>query len=255
MRIKTLDKLIVPKIRVLLGKPVSTEQHLLDIKIASGELRALLPLLIPHLYTKQPQARYVLEALNIKSGQNTVYTEEESRHWHVCFEKVSALNRRGKRAIIDLEPRDHNFSWPWFAGMIDGDGSILNAYFGQRKCRTLKPILKVSLTHILTIDYLRTQLGVGSLCGGGGKGNKRPVKTIRLMAEKQHEILPQIIPHLVLKREQAELALQIVQLRRTLSSGVRQGPEIDKIKDLLCKLDTLNALSGKSRRKARNQSI
>ena len=153
--------------------------------------------------------------------------------------------------MADNELREHSFNWPWLAGMTDGDGTIINSYFGSKKCRTLKPIYKISLAHLLTIDYLKLQLGVGSLRGGGGKENKRPVRTVRLMTAKQFEILPQIMPYLVLKRGQAELALQIIQLRRSLPNGIHQGPEIDRIKILLQKLDDLNVVSGKSRRKKR----
>jgi hypothetical protein len=134
--------------------------------------------------------------------------------------------------------------------MTDGDGTIINGRFGLGG-RALKPIYKISLTHLSTIGYLGERLGVGSLRAGGGKNNKKPVRSIRLMAEKQREILPKIIPYLQLKREQAEAALEITTLRHSLPPGTnRLDSDIgNRIKGLLNKLDELNVLSGKSRRK------
>jgi len=255
LRISTTDNIIIPKICDILRRHITesvsrnkNHSNRLSVNVIGGMLRQLLPDLIPHLYTKQPQAILTLAALDIKCGSNTPYSDSESQEWHLHYSRVNELNRRGKKAVDDNEPRSHIFSWPWLAGMVDGDGTIINACFGKNKC-TIKPVLKIALAHLLTIEYLKTQLNVGSLRGGGGKGNRRPIRTIRLMAEKQREILPKIIPYLRLKREQAEVALEIAIIRHSVPNGTRLHQGTARIKQLLNKLDELNASSGKSRRK------
>jgi hypothetical protein len=250
LKILTTDSIIIPKVCEILKCHYQPRPSKLSVRITGSQLRLLLPKLIPYLYTKQPQAKLALAALNIKNGQNSFYSEAESQLWHSYYKKVRQLNQVGKKAINDVEPREHIFSWPWLAGMTDGDGTIINGRFGLGG-HSIKPIYKISLAHLLTIDYLGGQLGVGSLRSGGGKGNKRPLRAIRLMADKQREILPKIIPYLQLKREQAEIALKIAMLRHSLPPGTNRldSDTGDKIKILLSELDRLNASSGKSRHK------
>jgi hypothetical protein len=255
LRISTTDDIIIPAASKLLGHSQQrshprNKRHSprRTITIIGGQLRRLLPKLIPHLYTKQPQAKLLLAALNVKNGQNSFYALEESQLWDSIYRRVRELNQVGKRAIEDQEPREHEFSWPWLAGMTDGDGAIINAKFGKGGC-TIKPVHKIALAHQQTIRYLESQLGVNSLRAGGGKDNKRPVRSIRLMAEKQREILPKIIPYLQLKRKHAEIALEIANIRAALPSGAQWQSHLDemtRIKQLLDELNGLNAKSGKS---------
>ena len=256
LKILTTDNIIIPKICEILKCHHQPHPSKLSIRITGNQLRLLLPRLIPHLYTKQPQAKLVLAALNIKNGQNSFYSKTESQLWHSYYKKIRQLNAVGKKAINDIELREHIFSWPWLAGMTDGDGTIINGRFGLGG-RALKPIYKISLAHLLTISYLGEQLGVGSLRAGGGKGNKRPVRSIRLMAEKQREILPKIIPYLQLKREQAEIALEIATLRHSLPPGTNRldSGVGDRIKKALNRIDELNKPIGKLRPRRKRHPI
>lgn len=257
--IATTDNVIIPTICQLLNCSCGTyiynkqkRSAIHQVRIGGSSLRLLLPVLIPHLYTKQPQAKLVLSALNIKSGINAFYSKDESQLWQSYYDRVRILNQVGKTAAKDTEQRNHVFSWPWLAGMTDGDGAIINSKFGIGG-RLLKPVFKISLAHMLTIKYLEEQLGTNSLKGGGGIGNRRPIKTIRLMAKKQLEILPSITPHLRLKKPQAQIALEIATLRQLLPIGTNNSnSDIGvRIKRLLNRLDELNASSNKSRRKRR----
>lgn len=250
MRIKTCDLVIVPRVANWVGtntstKPQKNTNHTsyTTTTICGGRLRALLPMLIPHLYTKQPQASLVLEALNIKAGQATIYSASEAERWDNLYHQVATFNKDGVFAEPDTCARSHRFSWPWLAGFVDGDGTITASKF----TRNYKPVLKISLAHLPTITYLAKQLGRGELSSGGGKGNKRPTRAIRLMSNDLLRVLPEIIPYLAIKKKQAELALEIVELRSRIPNGQHDHPNVARAKLLIRELNTLNAVSRKSR--------
>lgn len=244
MRIKMCDRLAVPRVARIIDRGYQNNEYAQSVCVIGGSLRRLLPQLIPYLYTKQPQAKLVLQALDIKAGEATTYLTEESLVWDSLFKKVAVLNKRGLAAEIDTYQRTHTFSWPWLAGFVDGDGTIMLGKFG----RIIKPILKISLAHLPTISYLAEKLGRGELSSGGGKGNKRSIRAIRLMSNDLLQVLPEIIPYLVVKKKHAELALEIVRLRAAVPNGQHNHPNILAAKELVNSLAALNAISKKSRR-------
>lgn len=254
MRIKTCDMVVVPRIaawfNVMVSKhaPINTlHSESSTVTIAGRRLREFLPIIIPHLYIKQPQAKIALDALNIKAGKATPYSLAESIAWDELYNKMRELNSDGRQAPIDNQPRDHQFSWAWLAGLVDGDGSITVGRFGIGG-RTRKPVLKISLTHRPTIKYLASVLGRAELKSGGGVGNKRLTTSIRLMSNDLLRILPEIVPYLAIKGRHAELALQIARLRVTMPGGQWNHPNVAIARQLLDQLDMINSMSKKSRR-------
>jgi len=240
IRISTTDNIIIPKIAKLLNRNFADNNYRKTITINSNQCKKLLIKLLPYLYIKQPQAKLLLKAMSIKDGKNTPYTIKENNQWAYICDKVQKLNMRGKYAPIDNYQRNHTFSWPWLAGLIDGDGTITNSEFGPRNCCTIKPIVKISLTNLKTIEYLSKQLNIKSLPSGGGKGNKRITRAIRLMSNNIYNIIPNILPFLTLKKERALLAFEIVRLRREIPNGQNNHKNIVKVKELINKLDILN---------------
>ena len=241
MRISTTDNIIVPYIAKILNRHFKgAKLYRKSITMSSNECRELLLKLIPFLYLKQPQARILVQAMSIKSSKNTPYTKKESDKWNELYQKIRLLNLRGKDAPVDNNERQHKFSWPWLAGLIDGDGTITNAEFGPRNRPILKPVVKISLTNLKAIEYIGDKLGIKSLCSGGGKGNKRKTRVIRFMSNNIYNIMPKIIPYLTLKKERAELALKVVKLRREIPNGQYNHPNVKKAKEFIQQINELN---------------
>lgn len=249
VRIRTCDKVLIPLIGNLFGK-IPTKRgpsgfgksKSIGLYFTSKEADVILCGVLPYLYTKQPHARFILEASGIKNGSNEIYTPHEAHNWDVCSEHVRILNLRGRDAVPDTWPRAHVFTWPWLAGLIDGDGSIsigrVNIKNGRGKVREiLRPEVKISLAHLPTIAYLTERLGINSLQSNPARGNKRPTRAIRLISGKIIEILPKIIPYLVLKRERAELALKIALMKRDAPNDGLPKPEIRQLCEQLVALN------------------
>ena len=240
IRISTTDNTIIPRVASILGITYTgVDSYRKLISIHSRQCRELLLKITTYLYLKQPQAIILLRAMTIKNGNNTPYSKDEADHWNELYHKIRLLNMRGKEAPIDDYQRNHKFSWPWLAGLIDGDGTVTNTKFGPQGC-TLKPVIKISLTNLKTIEYLSDKLNIKSLCSGGGKGNKRKTRAIRFMSNNIYNIAPKIIPFLTLKKERVELALEIVKLRREIPNGQYNHPNVQKVKELLQQINKLN---------------
>lgn len=240
LKIITTDSVIVPKICAMFNSPMFLKQPSGEAKsVANGvaftgfKLRSLLPLIIPYLYIKQPQSKIMLKAINIKNGESSPYTMEENRLWDSLKNAMTELNLRGKDAPLDIIERDHQFTWPWVAGLVDGDGSIyvdkcLRRYKGKISGETNRPTLKITLAHPKTIEYLCDKFNINSLKAGKVRGNRRLTTSMRLLFKNLSRILPKIEPYLVLKREKAKLAMRICGLRESLTSGGKS--DADKLK-------------------------
>lgn len=223
LTISTCDHIIIPEISRILNKKYFSEKRNKNkmkyvISLTGNQVRCLLSSLVKFLYIKQPHALLCLKALYIKNSKNEFYTEAESNTWENYRKELKILNERGKNATIDDKKRLHIFTWPWLAGLIDGDGSVTLSEFGPRHKPTIKPIIKISLAHLKTITYLCKKFNRTELKGGKTKGNRRLTKTIRFMSTDIYNLSPKIIPHLKLKKKLVELAYQIVSLRREVTN-------------------------------------
>lgn len=238
--IATTDSVIVPKVCDILGAHYTlknpsgaAKSRSKSIKIVGSQLRLILPQIISFLYTKQPHAKLVLEALNIKNGTNTPYTDDEAARWEDLRQKISILNGRGIDTIADNSIREHIFSWPWVAGLIDGDGSIHIETLKKNNSTYYRPALSINMAHNNTISYLSIKLQLSQINSNRPHGNKRKTTRVRALYNNLSRILPDIIPYLILKKRKAEVALEICKLRESLLSGEHSGPKINTIKLLL----------------------
>lgn len=223
LRISTCDHIIIPEISRILNKKyiqkrINKNRIKYIITLTGNKLKYLLSNLVKFLYTKQPHALFCLKAIYIKNGKNEFYSENESNAWENYRKELKELNERGRNATVDNKDRSHIFTWPWLAGLIDGDGSITLSEFGPRHKPSIKPIIKISLAHLKTIIYLCEKFNRTELKGGKIRGNRRLLKTIRFMSTDIYNLSPKIIPHLRLKKKLAELAYQIVSLRKEVTN-------------------------------------
>lgn len=228
LRIDTTDDKIIPKVSKILGTNFSDNGYRKSITIRPKLARKILPNLIPLLHTKNKQAQIFYDAISIKNGKNTPYTKQESLKWDGLCQKLSQFNKRGKGAWIGEPIPNHEFNWDWFAGIVDGDGSITTAKFNNNHP---KPFIKITMTNHHTIDHIASSLGKFSKLDKV-KGNRRTTKTIRLMSNDIIEFVPKFVDCLVLKRKQAELAYQIAILRQKRKINKPDQQIISMLKEL-----------------------
>lgn len=96
----------------------------------------------------------------------------------------------------------------YIAGMIDGEGCISVIPSGK----TIAQTIYVANTNIDLIFWLYETTGIGSIADcGRGRGysdNWKPVYKWIMWADDIREFLPEILPYLVIKQEQAKLMLE-----------------------------------------------
>lgn len=106
--------------------------------------------------------------------------------------------------------------WAYAAGIIDGEGSI---HTQQKNQQTPTVSVSVQMTDIRVINHLHAVFGGGvyavrrlkptTLPQGGFVKNARPQYIWRLSARTTTKFLNGIMPYLIVKRTQAELALAL----------------------------------------------
>lgn len=177
-----------------------------------GDIKKLLPAVMDYLVIKRVQAELVVEFLRSNSGPGKTY-----KRWNAGVlvenertkDRLALLNSRGVLHKHDgRTPQHGDEAWPYFAGLVDGDGSFsLSQSSGGRKKPHYHMTLSVSMCH----DGL---LAVREMLGGVGKArlrgprsvNKAPAWEWRIAGLQLLDILPKLTPHLILKQRQAALA-------------------------------------------------
>lgn len=218
LSVRTTDKMIIPYLVKLLGKSSTGDNYQNTIKINSKRyLQYLIPQILPYLQTKYEQAINVLTAMNIKGSSTLIYTQDEIELWERFYQRNKAINARGQAKIEYGGNPNHKYHHAWFAGLLDGDGSFNSSVFTQskknRSAKTYKMCLNIGLTHKYTIDY------IGKIHNKETKNvnDKRPTRSksyrIRFLSNDIIKILPDILPHLVLKKEIAEKMLFVCKTR------------------------------------------
>lgn len=233
IRIKMCDNIILPQIAKWIGCGYINKRTYSYISLSKIAGTDLLSKIYNYLYTKQPRADLFLKASSIKNI-NTSYNDDEKYKWDKCFKDLKILNQRGFNAIYEDDyHRDHKFSWSWLAGLIDGDGSIYVGKWkiGERIIR--KPVLQLSMTNHNTIDYISDVIKQKAVNTSEKRKTRRKAKTIRILPTKMIDILPNLIPYLLLKKELAEIALEICELRSEIPNGQYNHKNVKIVNDKL----------------------
>ena len=114
-----------------------------------------------------------------------------------------------------IEPTD----WAWLAGFLEGEGSFQIA---MHKKKYFTAVLSATNTDQLPLDKCRVIAG-GSICRAGGKmwpvEHKHPSRW-SIKGSDLDVSLPNILPHLSSKREQAQILLL---LRSEIHHGASAG--------------------------------
>lgn len=140
----------------------------------------------------------------------------------------------------------------WAAGFIDGEGCFFIARREPRAGRS--PIFEASLIvtncELETLYLLRDRFGGFIALTRRGKGNWRSGYQWRLAPQKLRQLLPLLMPHLIVKQKQAVIMEQFLALvlrpDRPNGRGGLPSDEIAAREQLRNALKTLN-IRGKQR--------
>jgi len=115
----------------------------------------------------------------------------------------------------------------WAAGFFDGEGSIAI-------CRQSKPNdhlyymrCEVTNTHRASLEIFQQLFG-GKVYEKSQRGNRKPSFVWRASGPVAAQMLEDLYPYLVVKKERAELAILFQADRTEVGSGGRHTPEIRK---------------------------
>lgn len=102
----------------------------------------------------------------------------------------------------------------WIGGIMDGEGYIGLRREHQRSHDYYSPLVTVTNTRLLMLTHLRqlTKLGLTSQSTHRPNFKHRQGFVWALRVKEQKELLPIILPYLVVKREQAELLIEYLNL-------------------------------------------
>ena len=131
--------------------------------------------------------------------------------------------------------------WPYVAGIMDGEGSF-SIYYNKTSKQHMARIT-VGNTSFVLIEYLMHNFGgkFYKLEPEQLKGyNRKPMYSWRLSGNKNKEkFLLGILPHLVIKKEQAKLFLEFISIPRC-----NQWPDKENVKaNVLLREDLMNRMS------------
>lgn len=98
----------------------------------------------------------------------------------------------------------------YFAGIIDGEGSI--GFHSQGKGLRLRAVVKVSMTCHKTILALREHFG-GSLCTKKVPAGNRPQWCWGVTSRKAHIVACAVRPYLITKAAQADVVIDFYERR------------------------------------------
>jgi hypothetical protein len=105
-----------------------------------------------------------------------------------------------------------SISWEYLAGMIDADGSIGTTTTGSNK--NIVGRITVANTNQSFLYTLKENFGGSvSIRKTGAKEGWKPYGSITWSNRKAENILINVIPFLIIKKQQAELCLELIQMR------------------------------------------
>jgi hypothetical protein len=126
-----------------------------------------------------------------------------------------------RNAPLPLNPNIPDTFWAYFAGFIDGEGSIAMCQNGPR--------LIVSNTHEPTLDLIMSTIGhgyTGEHTAEPQLNKTKPCYNLNFGINAMKSILPKVIPYLIQKKERAQDMQNFLDLH---CRGQRSGsPEVRK---------------------------
>lgn len=114
-----------------------------------------------------------------------------------------------KRPDITERQIEEELDWAWAAGIIDGEGCISVGKKTHKPGNTgYSLLLRCKMTHLPTIEKLRTIFKIGTIYHQTAKPNWKEVHLLQVNGIFVSEICLRMKPYLITKQEQAVLAIE-----------------------------------------------
>lgn len=112
-------------------------------------------------------------------------------------------------------------SLPYLAGLLDGEGCLmitaLRNYREARRRVRYDPVMQIVNTYLPLLQLVQLQYG------GRIQVQRKDCFGLYFSANEMRRILPKLLPFLVIKKNQAEVLLRFLELKRSV--GCRRIPE------------------------------
>lgn len=143
-----------------------------------------------------------------------------------------------------------NVQAAYFAGMIDGEGSLECQRQMQRRGRTPRYVLRISFTQVTPEPLTTMAVWVGGTVTKYQSRNPKRSDTYRMHIPKSVAVplLRRCLPFLILKAEQAELILGIESIRNLCSPReCKRGMPMDAVEKMEAMFQKLRATKSNKR--------
>jgi hypothetical protein len=98
----------------------------------------------------------------------------------------------------------------WASGLIDGEGSIYVSKLRGGRSHVLK--IAVGNTHLVALQTLKAVFQAGSICVNEITKTGKTVWKWTCASQQANTVIGMLSPHLIIKKEEAELALDFHRL-------------------------------------------
>lgn len=101
----------------------------------------------------------------------------------------------------------------YVAGMMDGEGSIGLSHIKSKNMICYKPFVKITSTNRKVLEYIQDRLIMGAISiSSHSKNNNRIGYEIQFRKHEMVDLLPKIVDSLIIKKRQAEIIMQFMEL-------------------------------------------
>ncbi len=147
------------------------------------------------------------------------------------------------------QPTDAEIAWA--AGLFDGEGHVgihwCRGMVRGKVCEHLQLLTSVANTHIGCLEKFQSIVGVGKIHVSDTRNRNKPLYVWRTQAKKSDAVLRMLLPYLVVKREQADLAIEFRTTfpeRRATAKGHPLSEEVKAVRvDLAHRVKALKIAS------------
>jgi len=105
--------------------------------------------------------------------------------------------------------------YAYVAGFLDGEGScyvVREKREGNLSGFRYSSHMEMTNTNLAVLSWIKGALGMGKITKERRKEGHKPVYVLRFLPDEQRTLLPKLLPYLIVKRRQAELLLQLLDL-------------------------------------------
>lgn len=142
----------------------------------------------------------------------------------------------GRNTNTSKRPRQVELAWA--AGILDGEGCIHFSVFQppNRPSAKYRVIVTIQMVHLPTLEKIQEMLGgtVRPIDRKANKGNRRDIWRWTVTCREAGEVLTLLLPYLVTKQPEAQIALEYFANPRTKPSRRGRSAEETASLSLLC---------------------